>query len=303
MIPLGIACGLLTGLFQSIAYILSRWFGVTRGASTMTLLVCSHTVMALASAVMLPFLIPAHMPPPGQYLWLVAGAAGTYITGQGLLFTALATTDASRIAPLLGLKIVVVAALAMLLLGDHLGVVQWIAVAMSVGGAMLLSTWAGKMPARALTLTIIACVFFAVCDALIKLLLQQLKADCGDLRGSTIAALMTYMGAGLCCAVTLPWLGSRRQADWRIAVPHAAVWLTGILLLFVSFSLAGIVLGNLAMAMRGIISIGLGALLARAGHHHIEAHTPRKILIRRLFAALLMIAAMTLYVMYSPPHH
>jgi len=100
---------------------------------------------------------------------------------------------------------------------------------------------------------------------------------------------------GVAGLVALPWYGSRRFADWRAAAPYAAIWLPSMFALFGSLALCGAVLGNLAIATRGLFSIVLGVVLARGGFHHLEQHVARGVLLRRLAAAILMMAAIGLF--------
>ncbi|MEM6507538.1 MAG: hypothetical protein AAF711_19030, partial [Planctomycetota bacterium] len=57
-----------------------------------------------------------------------------------------------------------------------------------------------------------------------------------------------------------------------------------------------IILGNILQSTRGLMSILLGVLIAKLGHHHIESHAPLKVVIQRAIAAAMMIGAIALYV-------
>jgi hypothetical protein len=56
------------------------------------------------------------------------------------------------------------------------------------------------------------------------------------------------------------------------------------------------VFGNILQSTRGVMSVVLGAALAQMGWHELEQRVDRASLLRRLAAALLMTAAIALYV-------
>jgi hypothetical protein len=65
--------------------------------------------------------------------------------------------------------------------------------------------------------------------------------------------------------------------------------------LFACFGLIGVVHGNIVQSTRGLISIGIGYLLARAGHAHIEERVSRATMLRRVVAGVLMLLAVALF--------
>jgi hypothetical protein len=58
----------------------------------------------------------------------------------------------------------------------------------------------------------------------------------------------------------------------------------------------GVVFGNILQSTRGVMSVAIGAALAHLGWHDLEQRVDRSTLLRRLTAALLMTAAIALYV-------
>jgi hypothetical protein len=56
------------------------------------------------------------------------------------------------------------------------------------------------------------------------------------------------------------------------------------------------VFGNIMQSTRGVMSVAIGAALAHLGWHELEQRVDRATLLRRLAAALLMTAAIALYV-------
>jgi len=65
--------------------------------------------------------------------------------------------------------------------------------------------------------------------------------------------------------------------------------------LYTCFALIGVVFGNIIQSSRGIISIGLGYLIANIGFERLEPKITRGVYLRRVLAGLLMTGAVALY--------
>lgn len=63
--------------------------------------------------------------------------------------------------------------------------------------------------------------------------------------------------------------------------------------------LIGAVFGNILQSTRGIMAVGLGAVLASMGWHELEQPVDRDTLVRRTLAAALMTLAIAIYAMPS----
>ena len=98
----------------------------------------------------------------------------------------------------------------------------------------------------------------------------------------------------------LPWTGLGVVREWRWAMPFAGAWMAGMFCLFGAFASIGVLYGGILQSTRGLITMGLGALIARAGMHHLEAHVARGVFLRRLLAATLMTGAVSLYILTAP---
>lgn len=291
----GVICGLVTAVCQAVAYLLSRRYVVARHQSVLRLMVIGHALLGLACAAALPVLVDLdELPPVRGYAVDLLGAAGYYFVGQVGLFAALRWMDASRVAPLLGLKVVFVAVVAMVLLGQRIGPVQWVAIGVACMAAAMLNNTGGRLPRRVMWAVLAACLLFSLSDVHTKKTIDALYV-LGPVRGPITAALLNYVLCGMMSAALLPWHGSRRVGDWAAAVPWVLTWLCAVLLLFISYAYAGIVLAGIAMATRGLWSIALGAAVSKAGWLHLEQRVPRGALARRAVAAVMMIVAIGLY--------
>jgi len=295
MLTLGIIFGVATAALQAIAYLLSRiLFG--RGFPLIKLLAMGHVVMAVAAGPVLVAVWRADMPGPAVWLWPVVGTVGGYLIGQCGLFYALRHTEASRVAPLLGLKIVMLAVLAVTLLDLPLSPEQWVAVVIATAAAFVLNHTGGSIPVRALAAILVTCLFYSFSDLMIVQLVDAVQLDDGRVVASIRATAMAYVFLGVVALPLLPWLGSRKLRDWKAVLPYAAAWLGSMFCMFAAIGLVQVVLANILQSTRGIIAVVLGAIVAKIGHVHLEQRTTRAVLVRRVVAATLMTVAVALYV-------
>lgn len=315
---LGILLGLGSALASSLAYLASRRFTVRhagnetdqpRWRGPLRLMVTAHAMLAVicgvATLVLLPRGVEAQ---PADWGWAITTTvfvALFYLTGNTLLFFALRVTDASRIAPLLGFKLVLLALVTHVVLGDHLLAQQWVAVVLATAAAWILGASGGKLPWASVALTLGSCAGFVGSDVFISMMvpawlpagMEQADAKGGELvRASMTGMSLVYVWCGLIAFVLLPLAKPWKAAHWRGAAPYASAWLMAMVCLFSTFALVGIVLGNILQATRGLMSIVLGVVVVKMGHHHIETHAPMKVVIQRGLAAAMMVGAIALYV-------
>jgi hypothetical protein len=278
-----------------LSYIFSRLYVMRHPGAFLRLMVLGHLVMGALSLAMLPFLHLDHLPPLGQYVWPLVGASGFYLLGQAGLFYVLRHVEASRISPLLGLKIAMLAIITAAFLRDCPAPtpLQWLAVALSVAAAFALNSTGGKLPARIVAGLLLTCLTYSLSDINIRYLILGLG---GGTSGVFAAVAFCYLLCGVAALAALPWAGAHQRGDWRLAVPWAVSWLGAMLLLFGCFqTLNDVVWGNILQSTRGLISMVLGAAVAGAGMVHLEKKVARGIFWRRMAAALLMSAAIALY--------
>ncbi len=160
---------------------------------------------------------------------------------------------------------------------------------------LVLNYSGGSNPPAALFAVIGGCCSFAMSDTFIRILMLRLEPVGSVLLASGVAVSMSFALAGLLSAVLLPWLGSRRPADWLEAIPFALTWLGAMICLYTAFAIVGLVFGAILQSTRGIMSVLLGAAVAKVGWVGLEQKLKRRVLIRRLVAAMLMTGAIGLY--------
>lgn len=290
----GVLLGLAAAICQSISYLFSRLFVTRRHRGAIRLLVLGHAAMGAASLAAVPMLFSPHTPSLDRYILPLLGTSGFYLLGQLGLFLALHSSDASRVSPLLGLKVMMLAFFTVLVLHQHLAGAQWAAVTLSVAAAVLLSYSGGRLHGRAMLALLLACVFYCGSDLSIRVLVDRL-AVLGPVRSVLWAVACSYVLSGGMGLALMPWAGRGAMRDLPYAIPWAASWLAAMVFLYACFASIGVVFGNIVQATRGPLSVLLGAQLARLGLEHLELRTTRGVFIRRLAAASLMFLAIALF--------
>lgn len=291
----GLIFGILAAASQSLSYLFSRWFVQRCAAPVWRLLILAHVWMGLACLALAPWVLPRPLPPTGTWIGPLLGATGAYLLGQAGLFMLMRRVEASRVAPLLGIKILILSLIAVVCLHERLALGQWAAVALSAGAALILSRSGGTLSPRALAWILFTSTGYSISD----LFIQRLVAAFAPLpiwRAAMIGAVLCYLLSGLLVLPGVPWLC--RSGGWRdapAALPFAAAWLLGMLFLFGCFGSIGAVFGNVLQSTRGLMSIVLGTMLARAGWVQLEPPVSRSVLGRRLAAALMMVMAVWLF--------
>jgi drug/metabolite transporter (DMT)-like permease len=300
-----VAAGLFAAVASAVSYLVSRHYGGRAPGGSLRLLVQAHLVMGLASLPIIVFAAPAAWPPTLAWVVPLVGSVAFYFLGQAGVFAALQRLPASRVAPLLGLKLVILAAMVSLSPTGTLDWRQWVAVLTSVVAAAMLQR-GGTIGLPGFAIILVTCFGFACSDLFIVGLIEGLepsRSNSGDpisrLHAGALAMAVTYAGCGLLAGIALaiwPALRPRDRRERIGACLYAAAWLSGMVGLYACFSLVGVVFGNVLQATRGVMAVVIGAWLAKAGWHDLEERVDRGTFIRRVIAALLMVAAIALYV-------
>lgn len=298
MIWIGILLGLGAAMGHSLTYLATRWFTQDRGHSTAQLLVLAHTMMGAACLVVATLLWPEDLDWRASWVWRLVGLVLCFVFAQTCLIASLRGADASRIAPLLGLKVAVLALIAVIL-GGQLVWTQWLGVALAVAAAWVLNGVGGKLPGRVTGLVVVACLAYAVADTFILSTIREIQRISGDhsVMGVPIFTVaLVFATVGLIAAGLLPFFGTRRGVVWRDALPYLGAWSVSMVTLYATFAAVGTVLGAILQSTRGLMSIGLGIGLAAMGYHHLEQKHGTAVQVQRLAAAGLMCAAVVFYV-------
>lgn len=296
-VSLGIVFGLGAAVFQSLSYLFIRLFNKRHDDNIIALLALSHILMGLISIPLAARLWPESMPPVSQYGLSLLESAGFYLLGQFFLFSAIIHSEPSRIAPMLGLKVLMLSLIGIVFLGAHFGPAQWLAVLFTTAAVFLLS-WSGKrIERRFIVLGVLACLCYCLSDTSIKVLVGHFEFM-GPLAGASMAAALCYMLCGVVgAAIVLFEPRHSTHGTWLYAVPFAVSWFLAMICLFSCFGLTSVVFGNILQSTRGIISIGLGFVIAHIGFEALEPKPSKQMIAQRMVAAVLMTAAVVLFLM------
>jgi len=291
---IGIVLGLAMAITQAVSVLCIRLFVVRRHKGAMRLLILGHVIMGVISAAALPFLWDPQAGKIADFIWPLVGAAGFYLVGQTCLTFALTRTDASRVTPLLALKVIILALVTATVLNTPLTPQQWAGIAVCLASAFVLNYTGGRMPLFCTVMVGLTCIAYAMSDINVQALVAAL-GDLGKVHASFLGVSMCYVLTGVVALALLPWAGRGLWADIRYAAPFAISWLAAMVFLFTCFAYVGAVFGAILQSTRGLFSIVLGARIAAMGMNHIEKSHPRHILVRRLAAAALMCLAIALW--------
>jgi drug/metabolite transporter (DMT)-like permease len=303
----GISAGLVAALCSSLSYLISRHHGTRRPGGSRRLLLLAHVVMGLVCVPAVFLLLPS--PAVASKLttatvWQAClVSTGSYFIGTACVFHALSRADASRLSPLLGLKIVTLALIVSLVLGQRLDARQWLAVTLSGTAAVMLQRGGSGISARSFALVVFSCVCFSIADLGIIALIDALQAAflVDRLRAGSLAMALTYVvGACLAAPLAAAEYGRRQPptaGDWLAAIHYSAAWLTAMVALYACLGTVGVVFGTILQSTRGVMSVVLGATLAHLGWHELESQVDRILFCKRLIAAILMTAAIAVYVL------
>jgi hypothetical protein len=297
----GIVFGLGAALAQSLSYIASRHFLARSGAGARALWVTSHLLMGVWSLAALPFLWGPGVPPPRAWIGPLAGVSVFYLVGQAAIFRVLKTVPSSRVAPMLGSKIVILALITAFALDRPLSGLQWAGVVMSAAAAWLLNETGGRLPWRTSAAVAVAVLGYCLSDLSITALVRALQP--AGPRAPLLGVALSYVLCGLVALPFLAWRADcRAPAVWRLSAPYALAWFVAMGFLFACFGAVGVVFGNILQASRGLLSIALGVALASRGLTHLEERVSPSVVWRRTAAAVLMMAAVAAYVLPPPAH-
>ena len=302
----GIAAGLTAAFFSSVSYLVSRHHGTRERHASRRLLIFAHVLMGLTCVIAAFVTYSPDILISGIWHWNIwlpcVVSTGTYLFGTSSVFRVLTRNDASRLSPLLGLKIIALGLIVSLVFRQTLSFEQWAAVMLCAVAAILLQQGGSGLPMRSLILLSCGCLCFAIADLGIVEMINAIQNSLTMSRFSAgcLALLLTYVFIGLIVLpLTLFEYGRQpypTSRDWRAAVEYSAAWLLAMFGLYACIGCVGVILSTILQSTRGIMSVILGAVVSGQGWHELESRVDRHVLVRRLIAAVCMTAAVALYV-------
>jgi uncharacterized membrane protein len=295
MIVVGIILGLAAATCNSVAYLFSRAFLQKHHQSHFHLLAVSHLILGVVSVGLAAFLWPENMPSIRAFGPSLLGTALFYLAAQVCFFLALKRTEASRLSPMLGAKIIILAIISVLFLDDSFNGLQWTAIAFSFIAAVLLTGAGSRVPIIAIALITATCLGYCMSDINIKILIPNFEPEMGTIPASIFSTSLYFIVCGVVSLIMLLCLKNTPKTMWKDAIPFSILWYAAMLCLFGCFGTVGIIYGNILQSTRGIISVVLAAFVSMMGFHGLEQKVSRWVLIKRIFAAALMTAAMAMF--------
>lgn len=309
----GIPIGLAAAVLQSTSYLVSASFvraNAGRRGAAAALIARSYLAMGAVAVLVLPALCAAHSGRVAPFrMWFPAALAAilTNVVAQVSMAVTLRAADASRVSPLLGIKILFLALLGIVLAGDSYGALQWGGIGLSLAAAWLLSRSGGRLGVAGALGVGVTAAFYALSDFCIRVqqsafhawgqqLTQQGVEPLPMVTANLVILFGDYALGGAVALGALPFTGRYVAHDWtRHILPYAAVWLGAMCLLYLSFDLLGVVHGTIVQSTRGLLSIAMGWALALHGATALERRLPPGVLVGRVLAGALMFLAIVVF--------
>ena len=235
---------------------------------------------------------------PNSSLWWQPPAAATlFFSGQVFSLLALNSGDVSVATPVLGVKILLVALLSTVLIGDPIGTRLWIAAALSTVAIALLNIDRGHAHAR-VGRTIILAGLGAASYACFDVLIQKWSASWGTGR---ILPIVMVIGALYSIPLRLfdrtPRAATRAYAPW-LAAGAASFAVQGLMFITSVSIWRQATSANVLYSSRGLWSVlavwGVGHWFSNR-----EQHLGARVLVWRFLGAILLMAAIVLVLLNS----
>jgi drug/metabolite transporter (DMT)-like permease len=233
---------------------------------------------------------------PSSLWWQPAIAGLLFFAGQVFTLLALTTGDVSVATPVLGVKILLVALLSTLLIGDPIGARLWTAAALSSIAIGLLNISPGQSHRRVGT-TILLAGLGAAAYACFDVLIQKWSPVWGTGRFLPLA-----MACGAVCSLPLRRFdaqrsapdvhGSRAYVPW-IAAGAACFAAQGLMFMAAVSVYRQVTSANVLYSSRGLWSVvavwGIGHWFTNR-----EQHLGARVLVWRFIGAILLMAAIVM---------
>jgi len=291
---LGVTLGFAAATSNSAAYLFSRAFLQKHNNSYFHLLAVSHMIMGVLALIVTPFFWPETMPSFASYAPFMAGASLFYYGAQACLFLALRNIEASRLSPLLGSKIIMIALISVIFLDKSFTGLQWVAIFLTFIAAMLLTGAGPRPPFKAVGFTMMTCLGYCLSDLSIIELLKPFESM-GLVPSAIFTASLCYIICGIISIPLYFFLPKTPMVMFKDAIPFSLLWFTAMLCLFGCFGAIGVIFGNIIQSTRGIISVVIAAFVAMAGLISLESKVSTFVLVKRIFAAVLMSTAIAIF--------
>ncbi len=288
---IAIIAGLIAVVCQSVFYLAVRRAQVHLLIPGLTLNAQMHWQIGFIVWPIAIVFWPENMPFEA-HLYMV-GASACYWVAQICLFSALKQASSSQVAPLLALKLMVVGIGSAIFLNTQLSDVQWQAIVLATVSAVFLSVGAQRPPLTATLLTLVTVTMFSLSDISLGAMIKATEVP--DVIDKTIFVLSYSYGINSLFTLPVrPWRLDRTAA--KACIPLSGLCILAMIFLFTSFVVGSIVVGNLMLATRGLISIFVVLALSRFLEAGVEPAVSRSVWVRRIIAATGMLISVSWYI-------
>jgi drug/metabolite transporter (DMT)-like permease len=292
---LGIVIGLVGAVFQALSYLFTRRFVMREHKTPVQILALGHVWMMVFSICLLPLVWKTPKAGWGA-VRPVLQSGGFYLLGQACFFWTLRHIAASRASPLLGGKLLFVAAFGVFLFGQKLTPLQGVAIVLTAVSVFLLNRVGGALGGKVIFGFLLVFTGYALSDLSIPLAIAAMDHK-GGTPATLLAVALTYIVCGVAGLAMLARVRGIEKKDWAQALPFAVCWYGGMACFFESIELVGVMFAVILQSTRALVSLALGEILSRRGLAHIEQKVEFADRLRQGAATLLMCGAIALYVL------
>ena len=297
---IGIGAGFLTAILSACAFLFSTIaLKKTPGLTAPGLMVNAGLIMGIVSLAGLGiFWNPALLHGFWGRLPSLLGASVFWALGQTFVLAAQRNVESSRVVPLLGLKLPMLALLSLLLKGETFNFWQLLAILLVAAAAFVLNKAGKRIPLVNFVLVMCGCLSYCFSDLSLTLQVLQINREVQEsaLMASLHCALLCYAMAGVFALLSLPF--TRKwvtRLALRNAIPYSVLWVSCIVMLDLTFALLGTVLGVILQNTRAIFAILLTPVFILCGCTVLESKLTPSLFFRRLLAAAMVVLAIFLY--------
>jgi drug/metabolite transporter (DMT)-like permease len=228
-------------------------------------------------------------------VWQPAIIATLFMSGLIFTFLAIGRGDVSIATPVLGVKVLLVAALLTLFFGHQLSAKVWLAAVLAMIGIGVIQ-WTGRSQPKRVVMTIAFALAAASSFATFDVLVQRWSPTWGAGRFLPL----TYWIVGILSLAMIPWVNFKVLKEPRVAKPL----LCGALLIAVQAICITVAVAMFADAARINVVYTLrglwGVLLAWAASRYWgggESDLSRNVMITRVVGAALLTSAVVLVIL------
>lgn len=292
---LGLLLGFIGAVCQAWNYAVTKEVQQKYKLSGLKLLGATHVLMCLTC--LIPFLFLGYYRYLDPYSLLYTFCIVLpYLCGQYFVNKAIGLSDSSIVAPLLAIKIPILAFISVLFLDKGFNLQQTVAIVLIISIGWYFSSLSGKIGLNSLICVLLGCVNYCLSDLSMAVLLMPYLKSIGVnfwLDQVFMGSVMEYVACGI---PAFPMLFLRSTHCFKVTLKDAwctrlivFTWLANTFGLVSCFNLTGVVEGNIIQSLRGVIGVLIAYLFYRK--YIQDPSTFRK----KLYIALAMFLAVGIY--------